>query len=316
MRRQAHRPWNRGGGIVRLGVRIALRTGLRMTLQIGRHIGLRTCMIGASLAAWPAAQASTAPPGAPAFLRTQVPFSIAFAEQPARLARGTSLYRAGRGAALRGQDLLEAGSAGAQLDARGATVALGPAARVYVVRDSELVLLDGWLKLHCPDGRALTVSTSRLQALCAGATVMLRARGGGTEVFAETGAAALHELDGARRGRAARVPDQHFAARGDAGPLHIAPRAPAAFIDAMPRGFRDQLVPLASGPAVPPQRERAARYAELAPWLAGQPALRERLARRFDPPRPAHTVRSTPPPPPSRPAARAPASANGYRTAQ
>lgn len=72
---------------------------------------------------WPAAHAAAAAP---------TPLSISFAEQPARLVRDKSLYRAGRGVVLQSDDMLESGDGVLQVDAGGATIALGPASRIFV----------------------------------------------------------------------------------------------------------------------------------------------------------------------------------------
>jgi hypothetical protein len=227
---------------------------------------------------WPAAPAPAAQSGAAA--------TITFAEPAARLARDTNIYRAGRGVVLRANDMLESGSGAIQVDAGGSTVALGPATRVYIRSGSELVLLDGWLKLQARPGQVLTVATSVLQLDGAGATVTLHALGDTTELFAEAGEVPVRELNAGKPRSASKVAHDQFAVRSGALPLRIAPRPPAAFLAALPRDLRDALVPIKAGAATAaPPFERWATYAELAPWLAGQPVLRQRLQRRFDPPR-------------------------------
>jgi hypothetical protein len=220
--------------------------------------------------------------------------AITFAEPAARLARDTSMYRAGRGVVLRANDMLESGSGAIQVDAGGSTLALGPATRVYIRSGSELVLLDGWLKLQGRPGQPLTVATSTLQLDGAGATVTLHAQGDTSELFAETGEVPVRELNAGKPRIASKVAHDQFAARSGALPLRIAPRPPAAFLAALPRDLSDALVPVKAGAATAaPPLERAASFAELGPWLAGQPLLRQRLQRRFDPPRiPPHTARS------------------------
>jgi hypothetical protein len=196
------------------------------------------------------------------------------------------MYRAGRGVVLRANDMLESGSGAIQVDAGGSTVALGPATRIYVRSGSELVLLDGWLKLQGRAGQPMTVATSVLQLDGAGATVTLHAQGDTTELFAETGQVPVRELNAGKPRGAGKVAHDQFAVRSGTLPLRIAPRPPAAFLAALPRDLRDALVPIkASAAAAAPPLERAASFAELAPWLAGQPVLRQRLQRRFDPPR-------------------------------
>ena len=236
----------------------------------------------------PAAQAAPA-------AHVETPIVIAFAEQAARLVRDTSLYRAGRGVVLRENDMLESGAGVIQVAAGGATLALGPASKLYVGNAGQFVLLDGWLKLQGSAGRAITVATAHLQLASSSASVTLRAAAGASELFAESGEVLVHELAAGKRKRGASVPHEHFAVRAGALPLRLAERAPPAFLGAMPPSFRDQLVPLAvSGAPVAPRHERAATFAELSPWLAAHPLLRARVQARFAPVRPA---RAAPPRP-------------------
>ena len=260
--------------------------GPRRAGAMGATVSRRLVGIFLPLAfVWPAAHAA---PAAPAF-------TITYAEQAARLVRGTSLYRAGRGVILHEHDLLESGTGAIQLDGGGATLAIGPASRVWIRNAGDIVLLDGWLKLRAPTGKAVTLATANLSLSVNGNTVGMHAAGTSSELFAESGAVLVHELDAGRRKRAASVPHEHFAVRAGALPLRLADRPPPAFLGAMPRSFRDELVPLTlTGAALAPRHERAASLAELAPWLAAHPALRRQVQARFDPPRPA---RAAPPRP-------------------
>ena len=231
---------------------------------------------------WPAAYAA---PSSPTFPAAPAAITITFAEQPARLVRGTSMYRAGRGVGLQENDMLESAAGALQLDAGGSTLALGPASRIFIRRGNEIVLLEGWLKLHAA-GRPMTLATANLQLAGSGTTVTLHAQGEASELFAEAGDLPLRELAGGKPRGAVRVASEQFASRSAAQPVKVVPRPPAAFLAAMPRDLRDALVPLgAGGPAAAPRLERAASFAELAPWLAGQAALRRQLQLRFEPPR-------------------------------
>lgn len=239
---------------------------------------------------WPLAHAAPPAAAAPA----SVSMSVSFAEQPASLVRGKSLYRAGRGVALQQDDLLVSGGAVMQLDAGGATLALGPATRLWIGSGGEIVLLEGWLKLQDRAGRALAVSTSVLRLETDAATVTVHASGATTEVFAESGAVPLRELDGGKARRAARLPSEQFGVRSGGQPLRVVARPPAAFLAAMPRDLRDELVvPGTRAPSAAPRLDRAATLAELLPWVAGHKALRQQLQRRYEPPRPAHLPSST-----------------------
>lgn len=245
---------------------------------VSRHLLRLSIPLALACQPWPGAQAAPPlPDGAPA--------AVSFAEQPARLVRGTALYRAGRGVALQDRDMLESGGGATQLLAGGSTLALGPGSRIVVGKGSELVLLEGWMKLACQDAPGLAVRTSALQVDCAGATLALRVQGPATELFTESGTVQVAERRTGKRQRAIRLAQEQFAARSGAQPLRVAERPPAAFIAAMPRSFRDELVPLAAGSPGAPRRERSATVAELLPWVAGHPDLRQQLQHRFDPPR-------------------------------
>jgi hypothetical protein len=238
----------------------------------------------------PAAHAASEAPSAPAAI------AITFAEQPARLVRGTGMHRAGRGVVLQDNDMLESNAGALQVDAGGSTLAIGPATRVFIRKGGEIVLLDGWLKLRGSAVRPLTVATSSLQLASGGATVTLHALGDTTELFAESGEVPLRELGAGKPRRAVKVASEQFATRSGALPLRIMPRPPAAFLAALPRDLRDALVPLGvRGPAALPKLERAASFAELAPWLAAHPTLRRQVQLRFDAPRTARAAPSLPP---------------------
>lgn len=223
---------------------------------------------------WPPAHA------APAII------AITFAEGAPRLVRDKDIYRAGRGVVLRANDMLESGTGTLQLGAGGATVALGPASKVFVRNDSELVLLGGWLKLRGSAAQPFTVVANSLRLASAGTTITLHVSAGATELFAEAGDALVEEQGAGKARRSTKIPHEQFAVRAGALPLRLAARPPAAFLAAMPPGFRDETVALAVPAPVAPRFERAATFAELAPWLAAQPSLRRQLQARFDPPRP------------------------------
>jgi quercetin dioxygenase-like cupin family protein len=206
--------------------------------------------------------------------------ALTYAEQPLQLVRGLNLASATRGVLLAGGDLVENGTGPAQFDGAAVTIALGPATRLFVRGGADIVLLSGWMKVR---GAAVVTTASlkiALEAGDGGATVVIHAAPGVTEVFAEDGEAVLTFA-----ARSHKLPREQFAVGGAGKPPRIAARAPAAFLAAMPPGFRDTLAALPASAAVAPKIARPAIYAELAPWLSEQPALRQQIARRFAPPR-------------------------------
>lgn len=211
------------------------------------------------------------------------PLAITYAEQPVHLWRDTSLYSAGRGATLQAHDLVDAGAATLLLDAGGTTVALGPGARLYINGPADLVLLDGWCKVRGAHVQGARLATQHVQFDSTGATVTLHAAPAGTELFAEAGAIVVATPGAARAG--VKIAHEQFGSAS--GPhLTLAPHPPPTFLAALPRAFLDPLTALPVPPPAPPRRERAATYAEVAPLLAGHPALRQRMQRRFKPPAP------------------------------
>src|SRR5207237_8224988 len=84
----------------------------------------------------------------------------------------------------------------------GGVVALGPATRVYVYRESgekaqqtELLLLSGWLKGESAAGAGIyRYSTPILAAMTSGGTVLVHDAEGTCDVFVESGAATIGEV--------------------------------------------------------------------------------------------------------------------------
>lgn len=229
--------------------------------------------------------------------------TITFAEQPVRLLRDTGFYVAGRGARLLNGDLLESAAASIQVDAGNAsTVVIGPASRIYFKLDAkgpELILLGGWLKIQA-GAVPIQVSAGGLQFGAANNSLILRSAPGKTELFVEEGEAMVDEAGKAPH--PARVTREHYAVRSEKLPLKILPRAPKEFLGGMPPTFLDALVAVGvKGAAPTPKLERAASFADVAPWLAEQPALRQVLQRRFNPPKPAPVAPAAPAAPAARP---------------
>lgn len=211
--------------------------------------------------------------------------SIAYAEQAVRLARSGALFSAGAGAALQANDMLEAGAGATQLDAAGSTIAIGPGTRLFIKSPSELVLLQGWVKLRGAADKGTRLTTANLQFDGSGATTTVHAAAALSELFVESGALTVAEIDGGKIGKSVKLAREQYGARSGAEPFKSIAPPPKPFMATMPRAFMDALVTLANkAPAVAPKREREVTFEELAPWLASQPALRQQLQRRMQPP--------------------------------
>jgi hypothetical protein len=219
-----------------------------------------------------------------AFAATPIPIAITFAEQAVHLVRDTGMYSAGRGTALRADDVIDSGNATIQLDFAGSTVAVGPDSQVFIRHGMELVLLKGWLKVRGAVPHGVRLSTAGVQFDSTGATVTLHVVPGTSELFPESSDLAVTELADGKAQRGAKVPREQFGVKNGTMPLKLATRPPRDFLAGMPRAFLDVLIPVAvKGPTIPPRRERRITFAELAPWLAEQPSLRQQVQRRFSP---------------------------------
>jgi hypothetical protein len=215
--------------------------------------------------------------------------AISFAEQPVRLLRDTGFYLAGRGARLQNGDLVESGTAGIQVEGGGAcTIALGPASQVFLklgAKGLELVVLNGWMKIQAPGAGPAMVSSGGIQFNAAGSSVILHARPGITELFVETGEPWIDEMQGAKVLHHTKFTREQYAVRSAKEPLKLLQRPPKDFLTGMPPTFLDVLVPVGlKGTAPAPKLERPATFADVAPWLADEPVLRQAIQRRFNPP--------------------------------
>jgi len=229
--------------------------------------------------------------------------TLTLAEGPLRVIRGATVLRAAEGVRLHQGDILESANPGfAQLEFAGGTiVALGPSTRVFLFHFpagyagdktagkaaiAELVLLSGWLKGE-PGSKAgaYRYATPQLAATTREGTVVLHATGGATEIFVESGSAAIGressqgDLEQPVSARAGQ-----FFSRAAGKDVTTSPRFSPAFLDAMPRSFRDTL-PSRPVPARPPeaQREHEVTYSEIQPWLIIQQNWRRGFVERFQP---------------------------------
>jgi hypothetical protein len=228
--------------------------------------------------------------------------SVTLLEGSMRVIRGTSVLQAMEGMRLRQGDILESSDgAFAQLEfAGGAIVALGPSSRLYIFRHADrdktendamkadLVLLSGWLKGESSQGAGVyRYESPMLAASTANGTLVLHSGNGECDIFVEAGSATIGEAGvvGNSRTPTAGKAGQFFSRHGDRN-LISASRPSAAFVDAMPRPFRDTLpsrLARFSGKSVEPKDQHPVSYVEIQPWLTARPAWRKGLADRFEP---------------------------------
>ncbi|MCC2974184.1 hypothetical protein [Massilia sp. IC2-476] len=213
---------------------------------------------------------------------------LTLAEQPLRLIRGATVYKAPAGIAVQKDDILETGAAGAQVEAGAdAILALGPQTRVLLQdlptsgKALDVALLEGWAKLMAKNGKLVTPG---LQLGFENGSAIVKSGGEGRDaVFAEDGAQQAARVDKGRAGAPLKLSAEQYAEVDPAKPQPVAGRPPRPFISAMPPSFRDRLarVPnLANAGKVAPVKEREADFADVEPWLTARlPGVKPFVAR-------------------------------------
>lgn len=177
--------------------------------------------------------------------------------------------------------------------ADGGALDLGPDTRVMLLppglagsgpRGPAFYLLRGWAK-HTSGARTTTAGqlSPTLELLQVAGVTVSRVDGDEAALFVESGRAQLLE----RRLKAAStlsLKSGDFYARAGADKGSVAARPTAAFLQKLPRSFRDTLPPLAAqfkGKTATPQPVPMPDYAALRPWLAAEPVIRREFPRRF-----------------------------------
>jgi hypothetical protein len=219
---------------------------------------------------------------------------LTLADQPLRLIRGATVYRAAGGVAVQKDDILETDAGGAQVEAGAdAIVALGPQSRVLVANLAadgkspvELELLQGWVKVYAK-GRRANVVTPALQVTWGSGSTIVHAGAGQDAVFAEEGEQQVARVDDkGKAGPALKLPAEQYAGVDAAKPQPVAGRPPRAFVGALPPAFRDHLAQapnVKNAGKVPPTKEREAAFADVDDWLASTLPARRRFVARFKP---------------------------------
>ena len=224
--------------------------------------------------------------------------SLTLMDGSIRVIRGVNVLKGVEGMRLRQGDILESSDTGfAQLEfTGGAIVALGPASRVYILRHSadkaaagkdsaELALLTGWLKGESAAGAgSYRYETPTLAAATSAGTVLIHATQDDSEVFLESGSATISEVreDGNVRQPVAAKAGQFFS-RHTGKNIATTTRPNPAFIDAMPKSFRDTLpsrLERFAGKSVEPKTDHTVSYAEVEPYLRMPLAWRRGIADR------------------------------------
>jgi hypothetical protein len=204
---------------------------------------------------------------------------VTLVEGTPRLMRGPTWYKVAAGTRVEEGDIVEAPErAQVQLEFTAGTAAnlVGPGT-IYVMPVKAgppvLTVPNGWLKVATrPPG--VRVHTAPFDLVTADGIVVMRVQGPVVDFFVEAGSAKLIELSATGADGPSRdvKRGEYWAKPTAASPLTSVPRAPAPFVDAMPRHFADLLPMLAasikSKPALVVDHE--VTFAEAEPWLAGR----------------------------------------------
>lgn len=246
-----------------------MKASLRSALTLG------ACLIGGCGSAW-----------------ADSPAILTMADQPVRLIRAASAYKAVNGTVLQKDDMLETGAAGAHIEAGpDAIVAMGPQTKVYLVSlatndkgATELALLQGWVKLHSKTARRAQVTTPVIQVSLAAGASIVHSVPGKDEMFADEGEQVAAVLDAkGKPGAPIKVAGEQYAFVGAAQALKVLPRPARDFLSEMPPAFRDRMVvaPGVKASKLPPVKEREVDYADVDAWLNANLALRKNFVSRF-----------------------------------
>jgi hypothetical protein len=223
-------------------------------------------------------------------------------EGPLRLIRGATVLHGAAGVRLRQGDIIESSENGfAQLEFTGGTiVAIGASTRLFLLRHvparlgistagksaiAELVVLRGWLKGETSSSSGpYCYATPMLTATTSG-TIVLHAAADEAEVFVETGSADVSETshDGERSHADSASAGQFLSRRTGKG-ITVDSRPDPAFLESIPRPFRDTLpsrISILRGKAIPAKPDHEVSYAEVQPWLTMQKAWRMGFVERF-----------------------------------
>lgn len=248
------------------------------------------------LVAWLALCASLL---APSSLWAEDSAAVTLADQPLRLIRAASVYKASAGVVLQTNDVIETNDAAAQIEiAQGLILALAADTRLYWQAPSsptgahQIYLLKGWVKIMQRAAEpvreaGVIVTAPWVQLAISEGAAIVHITADKAELFAESGAqtmAPLFELG--KVGEEKNFPLEHYALWQPEQGLKIHPRPPKQFISEMPMNFR---VPLERAPdrlkgaKTPALFEREVNYADIRDWLSSNFAVRKTWVKRFKP---------------------------------
>jgi len=206
---------------------------------------------------------------------------VGIVEGDVTLIRQTTRYALAEGVVLNEQDIIEtAKGAFAQIELQGVLVGIGESTRLMLrprvgkgLTAPPLYLLEGWLKTSA-SGAFGYVSPS-VEVATQAATTVINTKGAQYALFVESGTAKLTLRESTQT--VTQVASGDFAQRLPGSAPTVGSRATAEFLGKLPRQFRDKLPARGEQFAkrnVAPKPRGEITYADVAPWLRTEPALR------------------------------------------
>lgn len=227
--------------------------------------------------------------------RADTPTLVGIIEGSATLIRQTARYALEEGVVLRAEDIVETGpKTFVQIEHADATlIGLGESTRIIIepkiargklARPPRLYLLEGWIKVTLPAGKAIAFDTlaPRFELTTKGASTVAFVGKDESAVFAESGSARVADRDAERA--TLQLASGEFGARRESDKATLATRLPPDFLQRMPRNFRDRLPArgaVLAKRSVEPKLLAEVSYDEVTPWLRSEAPIRLPLSKQW-----------------------------------
>ena len=224
---------------------------------------------------------------------------VTIVDGDAAVLRDTGRFAAAEGLRLRADDIVTTGSAARlvriELD-DGKTLDLGPSTQLMLLprplaRDGggpTAYVLQGWVKLTVP-AKASTpaaLATPRLDVVRVAGTLIASVAADPLWVFAESGSVELQRRRDGKTTLLQPLQDGDSYVLPASGPGSVSRMPPVELRGQVPRAFLDTLPRRAerfAGRNVEPARPAEVSYAEIAPWVNAEAALRPAFVQRLTP---------------------------------
>lgn len=195
----------------------------------------------------------------------------------ARLLRGATWYKVAVGTRVEDADIVATRDA-TQLQVELATGTIANRAGAGTIHFASsppdgprvIAVSGGWLKVAAK-APGVRVRTPAFDVATADGILVVRAQASSSDVFVETGGAKLYEPPPSAAAPRDAKRGEHWS-KGGGGAFASVPRAPKAFVDAMPRNYLDPLPALAARVKAKPAlvADGEVTFAEAQPWLDGR----------------------------------------------